>query len=209
MNMKKIILPSLLLAASTSVFAENQVKTSGIYVGTGYGLFIYNADENWDDSKKNGELVEDTDGDTFKIYGGYQFNRVIAIEMAYTDYGDASGYVYDKANVKHAVDQSPKSFSVAANAGYSFNNGLRPFALLGLSYMDLNSNYDFLDTNNPIAIKSGIGLEYSPAQLNGVQIRVALESDTYIAEAHDGLDKNDDLGVFSLSSLYAGVSYKF
>jgi len=207
MKKTKVLLPLLLVAISSpSISAENNAH--GFYLGAGYGSFNYDVDQNWDTDSQYGKLIEKTEGDTLKVYAGYQFNRVIAIEATYTDYGDTEGYVNSRFS-SETVKQSPTSISVAANAGYSFDNGLRPFALLGLASMNLNSSYEFLDTDSPIAIKYGFGLEYAPIQLHGVQLRVAFESDTYFAEAYSGLNLDADIYAFSLSSFYAGVSYKF
>ncbi|MCP5078576.1 MAG: porin family protein [Psychromonas sp.] len=217
----RIILPSLLLAVSTSVFAETEVdaaKVSGFYIGAGYGSFSYETDSDWDDDQRYGRLTESTDGNTLKMYGGYQFNKIIGVEATYTDYGDTEGYVrtltFNPIGIKNQeVTQSPTAISVAANAGYSFNNGLRPFALLGLSYMTLDSSYAFLDTDNPIAIRYGFGLDYAPAMVKGIQLRVAYEGDIYLAEAYNGYNNDADIDIevdiFALSSFYAGVSYKF
>jgi len=208
--MKKIILPSLLLFISSTIFAAEEVqKIKGFYLGSGYGSFSYNTEQDWDDDYRYGRLIEQTDGNTLKVYSGYQFNKIIAVEVTYSDYGDTEGYVYSFFNNKQTVKQSPTSFAVAANAGYSFSNGLRPFGLLGLSYVSLNSSYAFLDTDNPIAIKWGFGLEYAPTQLKGVQLRVAYEADSYFAEADTFWSSDTDIDVFTLNSFYAGVSYKF
>jgi hypothetical protein len=82
--------------------------------------------------------------------------------VSYSDYGDTSGYVYIRQN-RQAVNQSPTSFSVAANAGYSFNNGWRAFGILGLSSVDLDTSFSYLDTDTPTAIKWDFDGEYTPA----------------------------------------------
>lgn len=206
MKIVKQLLPSLLLISSTTTLAE---KVDGFYLGAGYGSFSYDIVQDWDNDSGYGKLIEKTEGNTLKLYGGYQFNKVIAIEATYTDYGDTQGYIYNLFNNKQIVEQSPSSFSIAANVGYSFDNGLRPFALLGLSYITLDSSYSFLETDNPIAIKYGIGLDYAPMALQGVQVRIAYEVDSYFAEAYNGYGDDVNIDIFSLQSFYAGISYKF
>ena len=218
--MKKIIISSLLVVASVNAVATEVAQTespqavksqkvSGFYIGAGYGSFSYDTEQDWDDDNRYGNLTQKTDGNSVKIYGGYQFNKIIAIEATYTNYGNTEGYVNTRSSTQ-AVEQSPTSVAVAANAGYSFANGLRPFGLVGLSYLTLDSSYEFLDTDNPIAIKYGVGVDYAPAALNGVQLRVAYEGEIYFAEA-ETYGYNDDISVdlFSLGAFYAGVSYKF
>jgi hypothetical protein len=214
--MKKLIKLNLaLISLIGSTFAmANQEEThsaqasiSGFYIGAGYGTFDAVTDNEWDNTYRYGRLVEKTSGDTTKLYAGYAFNRIISIEASYSDYGDTLGVVNIGFNAQ-AVNQSPKAISIAANAGYSFDNGWRAFGLLGLSSVDLNSSYDYLDTDSPTAIKWGFGGEYTPAGLKGFQLRLAFEADTYFAEA-ERYFADDDLYAFSLTSIYVGASYKF
>ena len=200
-----IILPSLLLAMSVSAYAEEQVaKVSGFYIGAGYGSFDYTAESDVENSLYYSRFAETIDGGTLKVYGGYQFNRVIGVEATYTNYGRSEGYIDGQQ-----VTQSPTAVSVAANAGYTFKNGLRPFALMGLSYMTLNleSNTPVFEANNSGAIRYGLGVDYTPALLNGLQLRLAYEGDMYFEKSD--LHWNFEATTFNLSSFYAGVSYKF
>lgn len=216
--MKKILTLAL-LTFSTVIYAEEAptVKIKGFYLGAGLGSFNYKTDGDWDDENRYGKLVEQTKGNTFKVYTGYQYNKVIAIEATYTNYGETEGYVYTLfADKKTSVKQSPISFSVAANAGFTFDNGIRPFALVGLGYTRLNSSNEFLLIDNIITIKYGVGVEYAPAMLNGLQLRVAYEADSYFSEAYSykGWGQNEekegtDVDIFTMNSFYAGISYKF
>lgn len=209
MKTKNTLAIALLLTASTSTFAAETVKTSGFYIGAGMGSFSYDAEQDWDSDARYGQLIQKISGNTLKVYGGYQFNKIIAIEATYTDYGDTEGHVFNIFGGVQSVKQSPSSIAIAANAGYTFSNGLRPFGIVGLSKVTLDSSYQFLDNDSPIAIKVGFGLDYSPAQLSGVQLRIAYETESYFAEAYSGLGAEANIDMFTLSSLYAGVSYKF
>lgn len=209
--MKKTLLPLLILTSSltlASVAKSETQNTSGLYLGAGSGSFTYDVEQDWDSALGYGELIEQTDGNTLKVYAGYQFSRVFALEVTYSDYGDTQGYINTLGGTQ-TVEQSPTSVSLAANLGYTFATGLRPFALIGLSVLDLNSSFVYLDTDTPSAIKYGVGVEYAPAMLKGVQLRVAYEADSYFAEAYDGWGQESNVDTFTLSSLYAGVSYKF
>ena len=193
--------------ASEAVVAPAQESAKGFYIGVGYGTFESLTDSDWDDDYRYGKLANKTSGNTSKVYAGYQFNRIIGVEVSYSDYGNTSGFVYNGS--AQPVHQSPTALSVAANAGYSFNNGWRAFGILGLSSVDLNSSYAYLDTDSPSAIRWGGGGEYTPAGLKGFQLRVAFEADTYFAEADRIFSSDDDIYAFTLMSLYVGASYKF
>lgn len=215
MKTVKVLLTSLMLATSMATLAtEDAPKISGFYTGAGYGSFSYETDQNWDDDLFYGRLIEETEGDTLKVYAGYQFNRVVAIEATYTDYGDTQGYVrtldFQSLSIKNEnVQQSPSAISLAANVGYSFSSGLRPYLLAGVSYMTLDSSYPFLDTDNPMAFRYGLGFDYAPALFKGVQLRIAYEADMFFAEAYNGLGEDIEVDTFSVSSVYGGISYKF
>jgi len=207
MTLKKLTLSTFLFALSTSVIAD-EITPPGFYIGAGYGSFGYDTEEDWNNSTEYGVLIEETNGHSLKLYGGYQFNKVIAVEATYTDYGNTQGYVNTTSGLA-SVKQSPTSFSLAANLGYSFKNGIRPFGLIGLSATTLNSSYAFLEDDNITAIKMGLGVEFSPRQLHGIQFRLAYESDAYFAQEKVSTYNSDNLYIFTLDSFYAGVSYKF
>ncbi|MGB0935857.1 MAG: hypothetical protein ACPGTQ_00295 [Colwellia sp.] len=217
--MKKLIRVSALLSLmlSSTLLANEQVSgdatiqqpsSKGLYVGGGYGTFDAFAGNDWDNSYRYGRLVEKISGNTSKLYIGYSFNRIISVEASYSDYGETLGFVYSLIG-RQSVYQEPTSFSVAANAGYSFDNGWRAFGILGLSSVELNSSFDYLETDNPVAIKWGFGGEYTPAGLKGLQFRIAFEADTYFAESENYFNSDSDLYAFSLTSAYIGASYKF
>ena len=82
------------------------------------------------DTDDGGNLDAESMG--YSLYGGYQFNRIVGIELGYTDYAD-----YESSGIKVF---SPKSLPVAANLGYTFDKSIRPFVLAGISYVNLNAN---------------------------------------------------------------------
>lgn len=199
--MKRLLAIILSIITSTALAQETG---QGFYLGAGYGAFAYSTNPAFNDEAAYGNLVEKSSGSTLKIYGGYQFNRVIGLELTYTDYGDSTGYVIE-SGTEQVVNQSPTSFAVAVNAGHSFDNGLRPFALLGLASVYLDADYKFLETNSPMAIKYGLGIEYTPTKLSFAQLRLAYESDTYFANTKT----SNEPYYFQLYSIYLGLSLKY
>ncbi|MCW8331211.1 porin family protein [Photobacterium sp. SDRW27] len=195
--MKKVVCLIPLLLASTSSFAAAQ-DVRGFYVGLGVGSTSFE-DDGW-----NGEVYDtsfDEKDNSFKIFSGYQFNRIIGIEASYTTYGEI-----DSQADNYQID--PTSFSVSANVGYTFSNGLRPFALAGLSAVDLSQSEERLDGDSGGAIHYGLGLDYAPAMLNGFSMRLAYEGDLFGIE-----EKISSYTVRSydvtVGSFYLGASYKF
>jgi len=191
--MKTITVLGALTAIALSVNVQANQDVSGFYIGGGVGT------THADFSANSLSYSASTDGSSLKIIGGYQFNRIVAIEAQYTKYGDI------KSN--SAYKWEPTTVSVAANLGYTFNNGLRPFATIGLSSLDLGENMaSTLDDSNATALRFGAGLEYTPAALAGVSFRAGYEGDAFVIE--NNYASYSDVDVI-LGSVYVAATYKF
>ncbi|MFM2623724.1 porin family protein [Vibrio owensii] len=180
----------ILLSALFSVCAQanGSQDVSGFYLGGGVGNNTFSDD--------NPFTKVDDNGTSFKIIGGYQFNRIVAVEAQYTNYGDFK-------IVDTAYDLGASNVSVAANIGYSFNNGLRPFAIFGLGYMSVD--IPTTDNEDDLSLRIGAGLEYTPIQLENITFRAAYEMDHFTVKPKgSSLDTDVQIGSF-----YAGATYKF
>lgn len=195
--MKKIILASLLAFGFTASAIASE-DGSGAYVGFAYGTTAF-ADGDADEYV--GADLKDNKDSGYKIYGGYQFNKIVGVEATYTDYGD---YSYPN------TDLSPTAMSVGANLGYNFLDGqLRPYALVGLSYLNLDqSKTDIYDKDSTVAYTYGIGIEYSPKVLNGLGFRAMWNTDIYIVDATDA-NTDDDYYAQGFGMFSVAVQYKF
>ncbi len=196
--MKKSILAMGAAALlSTAVIAGP--NSSGAYVGAGFGATGY-ADDNYvQDVGRTGLDKSDTG---YKIYGGYQFNNIVGVEVGYTDYG--------KFSAAQDYIQEANAMSVGANVGYSFLDGqLRPFGIIGLGYVNLDTQ------NSPVTIVDdtvatfhyGVGIQYEPDALIGFGLRLAYEEDFYSIEHVKVIGTITYLQ--ALGVVYLGVQYKF
>ncbi len=198
---KSILLLALLSACSYANAATNDV--SGVYLGGGFGTTDF--DDGGDFNSYNYNI--DEDGSTLKLIGGYQFNRIVAIEMQYTNYGDVK-YSTLFSSDKGTVDYS--SISLAANVGYTFASGWRPFAIAGLSSLEQSykgSGLNLKSNDNGTAFHYGAGVEYSPKKLGGLAFRVAYEGDLFVVDSGSN-NINDDYSM-TIGTFYAGATYKF
>jgi len=217
--MKKVIIVLLLIFLSTSVLS-NQLEDEGFYIGMGAGassntLFLYEGNYNYSDPDNptytfSASSLDDNDVG-YILYGGYQINKIIAVEAAYTDYGNFRVTKFAKE-----YTQAPNSLAVYANAGYMFShNQLRPFGNIGLGYLQKNQSHSYtrLDFKEEIAtFHSGIGVDYYPTALKGVGFRVAFSGDTTIDSVYTVNDNNttESKTLWQMYSLfYLGVEYKF
>lgn len=194
-KMKSITVLGALTAIALSVNVQANQDVSGFYLGAGVGTTNVDTDTNGYSSNS------DTDGSTVKLLGGYQFNRIVAIEAQYTKYGD----ITPLSNFSKTYQWSPTTVSLAANLGYTFENGLRPFATIGLSSLDLDESIKTIDDSSATALRFGAGLEYTPAALSGVSFRAGYEGDAFTID--NGIGYSDTTVI--LGSVYVAASYKF
>jgi len=192
--MKSITVLGALTAIVLTANVQANQDVSGFYLGGGAG----NTDARLE--KNSNSVSVPTDGTTLKLIGGYQFNRIVAIEAQYTSYGDIR---YGSS----AYKLSPKAISLAANLGYTFENGLRPFGIIGLSALDLDPNVTISEDESYVGLRFGAGLEYTPAVLSGVSFRAGYEADTFTIEDKSPTSA-DDVNAL-VSSVYISATYKF
>lgn len=208
--MKKSLALTIAVALTTVSLYASEDASRTYYFGFGYGNSDYQAAFRDDDDyidENDGHITKryDANDKGYKIYGGYQFNEIIAVEASFTDYGT---FVASKR-----YTQKPKSVALYANAGYNFfNRQLRPFALLGVGYLKTNQSRDVLE-DDLVTANIGVGIEYSPTVLKGVGFRVVYERDFRITsqEAVDESGDNYSTGHFAHTYKlpYIGVQYKF
>ncbi|MGF1836765.1 porin family protein [Photobacterium sanguinicancri] len=175
--------------------AQAEVKTSGFYVGGAIGSTGIDA---------SSDISINADGLSYKFIGGYQFNRIVGIEAQYTSYGDIN-LPADKNT------WSASSIAVTANLGYTFDSGLRPYGLIGLSSINLNEQKETLVDDQGIALRAGLGIEYAPAMLNGLAFRLGYEMDYFGIQTQYSLfgsTVTEDV-TYGISSLNLGATYKF
>ena len=213
------------LVLSTTVIAEETAtKVDGFYAGLGGGVTFNGAVLTKGDYVSDGTNSYDVSkvGDSsagYVIYGGYQFNKIIAVEASFTDYGSFSDDIKSKNGLlTRTFKTDPMAGSVYANAGYTFGNGLRPFGELGLGYMTSNQsdNLDRLNNFNDsfMTFHWGAGLEYAPVSFNGFGFRVAYTGDMNADYNAVASDENDHIDKHAMlmryyGMLYVGAQYKF
>lgn len=204
--MKKIALLLVLFSA----FTHANDNISGFYLGAGLGTTTFDDGGAFD---YTGATI-DTDDSTIKFIAGYQFNRIVAIEAQYTNYGDINvNHPTAKAGGFKGIDIKSSSISLAANLGYTFDSGWRPFGIVGLG--SLESSTDVLGhslSENNTSFHYGVGVEYAPKALSGLAFRVAYEGDLFIEEnvyqGNNSYSYSDDYAM-NIGTFYAGATYKF
>ncbi|CAM4164860.1 outer membrane protein [Vibrio neonatus] len=221
--MKKYNLVALcgIALLSSSAFASSD--PSGFYVLGAVGTTGIDDGGYIDDLNDQKNLQDPTFDSEFKTKGstktysmGYQINRIVGVEATYMDYGRINLSTNDHSIGSEQVF-APESFSVSANLGYSFHNGLRPFAKIGISYIDFHSSETdqppFKNINEHGGIHIGAGVEYAldlGENHGNVLFRTGVEGDIASMETTDNsgplIEEDYD---WSIATLYAGVGYRF
>ena len=193
----------ILSIAMMSAFAANNVMAadSGFYLGGAIGTTGIDDGGLYKDSFI--PITVDAEDETYKIIAGYQFNRIVALEAQYTNYGDV---VAKNVLNQSTYTWSPTAFSISANLGYTFDNGIRPFGIIGLSTIDLDQSLPVLDDDSGEGIRYGFGVEYTPKQAKNVSFRLGYEADAFVIESDSAFENDKDLVI---DSFYLGAMYNF
>ena len=193
----------ILSIAMMSAVAANNVMAadSGFYLGGAIGTSGVDDGGLYKDSLM--PITVDAEDETYKIIAGYQFNRIVALEAQYTNYGDV---VAKNALNQSTYTWSPTAFSISANLGYTFDNGIRPFGIIGLSTIDLDQSLPLLDDDSGESIRYGFGVEYTPKQAKNVSFRLGYEADAFVIESDSAFENDKDLVI---DSFYLGATYNF
>jgi opacity protein-like surface antigen len=198
--MKSISVLGALTALALTASVQANQDVSGFYIGGGAGT----TEASWDHDSDYKSQSLSSDGSTLKLIGGYQFNRIVAIEAQYTKYGEIKPGTIIATGKAYTWDS--KSFSVSANLGYTFENGLRPFGIIGLSSLELGQNIKIGLDDSGTAVHFGAGLEYTPAALSGLSFRGGYEAD--IITIDNSYNSYYDVDVL-IGSVYVAATYKF
>ena len=211
------LLVGTLSAADVNTTAPENADAinTGWYMGLGLGAAGY-SDSDMGKNFDNYEIQVDQKSNLgVKIYAGYKFNSIVAVEASYINYGTysykAAGTTTDAVNTK----VSPSSLNVMANLGYDFlDDQLRPFALVGLGYVNFgqssNPSHEVYSTDNGVALVIGTGLEYTPSIFPGIGFRFTIEQDTtYVIQSYDDSTKDDKAYANRLALISLGINYKF
>ncbi|MCG9641542.1 porin family protein [Vibrio sp. Isolate34] len=177
------------------------VSLPALAAGTDGGAYIGGGLSVYQDSDTDGKGSYDSDGMGYNLYGGYQFNRIVGVELGYNDYADYKN---------GAKKLSPTSISVSANLGYTFDNTIRPFVLAGLSSVDLHANNAArINDDSGTGFHFGVGVEYTPVE--HLTLRLISQADAVSVDDYsygNGSLKNDD-HTFAFNSISFGGSYNF
>lgn len=221
--MNKSILSAVLLLSSFTIHtASASVLDSGFYLGGAIGSSDIDDDGLVSKSDSAKTATFKAKDNAYRFMAGYKFNRIASIEAQYTDYGDVVAH-NAKVNFARSYNFSwaPKVISLSANLGYTFDNGLRPFGVVGLSSIDLDSkdgrySASQIKSDADTGARVGLGLEYTPPKAPAFSMRLGYEADVFDAEIKETRWKGSVSEksktykkTVTLDSFYLGAMYTF
>jgi len=225
MSFARTFIPTLLLAAAAAPsFAAP--PESGFYAGIGGGVTHYGIDyANQVDSAYaptpfgvTDAAMDRTNGGTFRVTGGYQFNKYFGVEASYLDLGSATAHytVDDGAgpNSRNAKYQLA-GFNVSAVGTWPISDQFAALGKLGvfastLKYSEsgtdyLGQPYSFSAPNNH-QTKFSYGLGAAYRLTDNVSLRFDWDRVDGIGNAfaltNDGNGRFDSVDMFTLSAVY-------
>jgi OOP family OmpA-OmpF porin len=163
--MATMLIASAPFAASTNVLAQAQTTNTGFYGGLGAGVGrtdLNNSGITGSTDKKDG---------VWKLFGGYQLNRNVAIEGGYVDMGKAS-----VAGPQGFASAESNAWQIGAVGSLPLSQQFALTGKLGVARTSTDSSgiingAAFANTQHNTAPTYGLGLRYDLSQT------VALRSD--------------------------------
>jgi OmpA-OmpF porin, OOP family len=190
---------AVLAAALTVGYAGSAAadEEMGFYAGVGVGQITIENDEDG--------LDFDEDDTGFKLFGGYQFNRFIAVELAYINGGEPNdSFTVAGIDVENEVDIT--QVNAAAVGTFAFNEFFGATGRLGLSYVDATFKQTasgfgtIVDVDDDTTeIGYGVGIWIAPRK----NFLLRLEYEMTSAELFDDdIDADTDISLISVSAMY-------
>ncbi|TYK65839.1 porin family protein [Colwellia echini] len=193
--MKKTILLGSLISASLLTYSvqakaeDAAVDTSGIYVGASYGYLRVEGDDDFDEDKS-----------AYQIFTGYGFNKYIAVEGSFIDFGE---YGNDLANA------DTDGYTLGLKLGLPVTDNISLYVRGGQLWYE--TNYSVVGVNDSTSdegLFAGIGASYHLNEDWTIKVDYTVyDSDLDVSSASDDIDNAD----FSTDLKFAavGVEYRF
>lgn len=127
------LLATTLLASAPAIAAED----GGFYVGAGAGSFGV------DVSDVEEGIAFNDDDTSFKLFGGYNFNKYFGVELEYLDGGTASESYDLGEGATLDIDIDTSGFNASIVGMIPIGERFNLFAKLGMIFWDVDYSADF------------------------------------------------------------------
>jgi OOP family OmpA-OmpF porin len=207
-SLRLVCLATLSVCAGAS--AQAQPDPSYYYFGLGAGQSQSQLDENATTRSATGTsssislTSQDQRGAPYKVFGGYQFSRMFALEAGYFNLGKF-GYSATAPGGALSGQYEVEGVNVDLIGTAPLSDKWSLIGRVGAQYASTDNNFAGSGTLSPLVTSSnrrdtnwklGIGLQYDISP--GMQIRG--EAERY--RINDGLDNHGDVNTFSMSLVF-------
>lgn len=209
--MKKIFIAGLITAALAGVSASSFAGDFYVGASAGQSKIDLSGEANAIRAEmaafgETGTVSTDESGSGFKIFGGYNLHKNVAVEFGYVDLGSASLGIDITApaafNAKAEYDAS--GFFADVVGKLPVTNDFTVFGKVGVIASTVEATYsgDFVgsDKATETNVKFGVGAEYAFTK----QFAVRGEFERY-----QGLGKEETTGETDVDLVSVGLTYKF
>lgn len=206
--LRLVCLAALSVCAAAS--AQAQPSPSYYYFGLGAGQSQSQFDESATTRSVTGAASsidltsQDQRGAPYKVFGGYQFSRMFALEAGYFNLGKF-GYTASTPGGALSGEYQIEGVNIDLLGTAPLSDKWSLLGRIGAQYANTDSSFSGSGTLAPLVTSSnrretdwklGIGLQYDVSP--GLQIRG--EAERY--RINDGFDNHGDVNVFSLSMVF-------
>lgn len=150
--MKKLVIAGALLAVPASAFAAQSAPATdkGWYMGAAVGQ------ANQKDTFAAATVNADRKDTAWKLYGGYQYNTNLAVELGYVDLGKATGTLGGVA-----ADSSAKAFELVGVGILPLGHSFSAYGKLGLARWDTKMSVGGVGVSDTgVDLTYGVGAKY-------------------------------------------------
>lgn len=200
-----LVLPLIAQAQDTYPVGNTERWFLGVGIGSvGFDDDGYSEDAEDDIYDQTGyhyDVDAEADDSSLSLKFGYRFNRVVGVELSYIDYGEVS---YEVDGYEFWAPEFT-AIALAANIGFTFDSGWRPFALIGLSSLDVDSE---IGDDRYVGFHYGFGGEYTPPQMSALTFRLAYEGDIFVEDSLED-DYPYDTYTMDIGTIALGMTFNF
>ena len=198
--MKYIVVFMILVVPVYSFGSTKEVSSRGWYAGAGVGIASFSMADQGD------TLEEDTDT-SITAFGGYRFNRFLAIQGGFADLGKYT----NRDSVLNYTELSGVNFTAVGLLPVS-QSGLDLFGRLGLGILRYTQNFelfgtDFDNTSTGEAITASLGVNYTHPKLKHITFHIAY--DYYYFQTQKTYSTNNESESNSIGVASLGARYNF
>jgi OmpA-OmpF porin, OOP family len=174
--MQRIVMATVLAALATGASADGFFEEPAAYGGIGYAKQEFDDDGYFDGASR------DDEDNGLHVFGGYRFNRYLAVELSMRDLGE-----YSASGPGYAYSSEFTAVTIGAVGTLPLGDYFSLYGRIGAGAVSLDERVSFSggrDTEDDAGGTStlGAGVEFRPMGKTGLAVRLGWESHFFTVE---------------------------